>query len=226
MGALTRRGESMFDSPLNGGRAPRRERWTNYRCLRRWLAFNLLFVPILLASCGLAKNGLESRLQANASDYTTLYRLAKVGNVPPMRELLHSHRVDVDHRYRDNETLLMRASSDGYEDVVALLLANGASVNLCDGFGVTALGYSAGSHSISIARRLANAGSNVEGVKRGPPPLVLAAQASKYDLVRFLVDQGAKIDARDSQGRSALWWSEKVGDRRSADFLRVNGARR
>ena len=57
-----------------------------------------------------------------------------------LMELLDRPNVDVNYRFSEGSTMLMRAASAGYEEVVDRLLEMGANVNLYNDEEYTALG--------------------------------------------------------------------------------------
>jgi ankyrin repeat protein len=57
--------------------------------------------------------------------------------------------------------------------------------------------------NVRSMRLLQMAGARVNG-QGGCAPLLLAASEGRLDAVRYLLDQGADVNARDERGRSAL----------------------
>jgi len=55
------------------------------------------------------------------------------------------------------------------------------------------------------------------------PPLVAAASRGNYDAVKFLLDKGANVDARDNQGITALMMAT-VNDAQTVEYLLGRGA--
>ncbi|KAI5837291.1 ankyrin repeat-containing domain protein [Morchella snyderi] len=101
------------------------------------------------------------------------------------------------------KTALLAAAAGGNIQVVKYLLDRGANVNAQPGVGayLTALGETAKRGNIPLARLLLNAGANVNA-SRGPDfkttEGVLQTAASGWghrDMVRFLLDAGAEVDA-------------------------------
>jgi ankyrin repeat protein len=46
----------------------------------------------------------------------------------------------------------------------------------------------------------------------------------KPDVVKLLLDKGANIDARDSQGHTALWWAVDGNKADLVNLLQARGA--
>jgi ankyrin repeat protein len=59
-------------------------------------------------------------------------------------------------------------------------------------------------------RRLLAAGANIDATdaEHDEPAMVLATRFGDKKLVQLLIDEGAKINARDDRGRTALFFAE------------------
>ena len=72
--------------------------------------------------------------------------------------------------------------------------------------GFTPLLYAARDGRLSAARRLVEAGADIELADgNGIRPLLMALLNNKLDVARFLVSKGANVNADDFWGRSPLW---------------------
>ena len=64
--------------------------------------------------------------------------------------------------------------------------------------------------------------------RNGWQPIHEAARAGHADVVKYLIEQGAKVNDRtnDGKGASALWWAEQMfnDDHPVVIILRRNGA--
>jgi ankyrin repeat protein len=112
-------------------------------------------------------------------------------------------------------TPFVRAAQSGDSELMKLLLAHGADPNLATDFGDTALSAAAGigwvegvtyEHSVpenlEAVRLLLNLGLNPNSANHdGRTPLMGAALKGRSDVVRLLVDHGAKLDTRDHGSR-------------------------
>ncbi|MGM0420440.1 MAG: ankyrin repeat domain-containing protein [Bacillota bacterium] len=90
--------------------------------------------------------------------------------------------------------------------VVMVLIENGAIIEARDNSGRSAL-YNAARYndSLVVLRTLINYGAAVNVVANdGTTPLLAAAEAGHDDKIRILVRAGARINQRDSQGRTVL----------------------
>jgi hypothetical protein len=120
---------------------------------------------------------------------------ARTGDLEELKVLLK--RRDVKY-LSDSEgvTPLDLASMNGHTEVVELLLANGAS---CDG---------SRTHSTTDNR----------------PPLSIAALNGHKEVVKLLLANRARVDYRDSEGRTALHEVAASGDKELAELLLSNKA--
>jgi ankyrin repeat protein len=112
-------------------------------------------------------------------------------------------------------TPFVRAAQSGDTSLLKLLLAHGADPNLATDFGDTALSAAAGigwvegvtyEHSVAenveAVRLLLNLGLDPNSANHdGRTPLMGAALKGRSDVVRLLVDHGAKLETRDRGSR-------------------------
>jgi ankyrin repeat protein len=104
-------------------------------------------------------------------------------------------------------------------DVIRLLVAHGAAIDVQDKGGVTALHRAVRARSPSAVRALLEAGAAADGASnKGSTPLHLAAQSTgaggtagaeveQIEIIRLLREHGADPSVNDLRGRSALDWS-------------------
>jgi ankyrin repeat protein len=123
-------------------------------------------------------------------------------------------------------TSLMRAAKNGDAAAIRLLLEHGANPNAQQKNGTTALMLAAGlgrgtgaftkdyateAELLESVKLLVAAGADVNAVNdEGDSPLHYGAQASD-DIVKFLADKGAKLDAKDKKGRTPVEMALGVG---------------
>ncbi|HEX5228693.1 MAG TPA: ankyrin repeat domain-containing protein [Bryobacteraceae bacterium] len=126
----------------------------------------------------------------------------------------------------EGSTPLMRAAKNGDSDAIRLLLKYGADPNARQKNQTTALMFAAGlgrgtgaftkdyateAELLESVQVLVAAGADVNAVNdTGETPLHYGAQASD-DIVKFLAAHGAKLDAKDSKGRTPVEMALGVG---------------
>ncbi|KAL9018033.1 MAG: hypothetical protein Q9185_004635 [Variospora sp. 1 TL-2023] len=97
---------------------------------------------------------------------------------------------------------LISTSASGHMDDVRMLLRKGVYVNAQDGVGETALGLATRNGHIGIVELLLNYQADFDNYSKGfTVPLHLATASGKFDVVRLMLQRGAKILGTD-QGSS------------------------
>jgi ankyrin repeat protein len=129
-------------------------------------------------------------------------------------------------------TPFLYAAHAGDVSAMRLLLAHGADPNIPTYGGTTPLmaasgvnwvfdqSYDEGAEALLEAVRLCSElGQDVNAVNSmGVTALMGAANRGSDDIIRFLVSKGARLDAKDKEGRTPLTWAEGV-------FLATNPAK-
>lgn len=133
-----------------------------------------------------------------------------------------------------NMTVLMRAAGDGNVEMIEEILKRGASLHLRDASGKTALSWAVKSGDTKAVKKLLEEGAkiaeedqllhrvvaytndpsllalleghgaNLEERADHLTPLMIAARNGKADMLRELIRLGAKVDASDEKGETAL----------------------
>ncbi|KAI0868926.1 ankyrin [Hypoxylon argillaceum] len=129
----------------------------------------------------------------------SLYRAVNQADADNVRLLL-GKGADVDAKIQFTPIIHIAITHES-NDVLQLLLANGASTKEKDSFGRTPLhwavyrGYSTG------VQLLLDHNADIEATNAdGATPLHIAAQEGSFLMVNKLLDNGARIDARDRRG--------------------------
>ena len=116
-------------------------------------------------------------------------------------------------------TPLHVAAEAGRGDIVELLVRWGADPNAKSPLG-TPLDFAICARRTPVLRMLLEAGATPgDGTIRGVPPL-----GRTQDLAALLLDLGAKVDRRDTQGRTSLHWAALTGEKQYLEFLLEKGA--
>jgi ankyrin repeat protein len=111
-------------------------------------------------------------------------------------------------------TPLLGAYKFGDTEVARTLFDLGTPLEFADGNGITMLGRAALNNEVAMARALIDRGANVNVVdKQGMTPLLWAASMDFGDpaMIELLLKSGAKADARNKDGLTALDLARKYG---------------
>ena len=140
-------------------------------------------------------------------------------------EYLLSKGANVNIRSRKGVTPLMRAAHNGNLQIAKVLLDHGAKVNLSDIYGFTALSYSVGKGHLNMAKYLLYKGANAKLVpkKRQMTPLMQAAYNGNLQIIKVLLNNGAKVNLTDN-GITALNFAIVNGHFNIVKYLLSKGA--
>ncbi|HVF62930.1 MAG TPA: ankyrin repeat domain-containing protein [Casimicrobiaceae bacterium] len=122
----------------------------------------------------------------------------------------------------DGNPVLVTAAREGSAKVVDRLLAAGAKVDQPNSFGDTALKLASLHGRIDIAKKLRARGAQLN--PSGWTPLIYAATGGHDQMVRYLLAEGAAIDARAPNGTTALMMAVHEEKFSTAVLLIAHGA--
>jgi ankyrin repeat protein len=167
----------------------------------------------------------------NLAGATALF-FAADGNHTPVAQRLIDRGADVNLAGRSNVTPVSAASYRGNDAIVESLLAHGADDRAPDQTGKAPIVYAAASARVDVVARLLKRDIDVNA--RYPNDLTLLMWASGPDesapepqailVVQQLLDAGARIDDRDTRGRTALMVAAEGGHAGIANLLLTRGA--
>jgi ankyrin repeat protein len=150
----------------------------------------------------------------------TLLHIASISSSKGVAEFLIASGADIDVKdYAENRPLHY-AAKRGDAEMVGLLLTKGADVNARSIRGGTALGECAAGGNKDVARLLIEHRADVNDGN----PLSAAVVNRNADVVRCLIDSGAKIDARDGNGGTPLHCAAYWGPKEIVQLLLDHGA--
>ncbi|XP_076823769.1 ankyrin repeat domain-containing protein 17-like isoform X2 [Clavelina lepadiformis] len=168
---------------------------------------------------------LDSGAQVNmpADSFESPLTLAACGGHVHLADLLIQRGAALEEVNDEGYTPLMEAAREGHEEMVALLLAKGANVNAkTEETQETALTLACCGGFLECGELLVRAGADIE--TGCSTPLMEAAQEGQLDLVKFLIQQGANVNATTTSGDSALSYACEHGHTDVADHLLAAGA--
>lgn len=145
-----------------------------------------------------------------ASQASTYGSPRQEDHLSKIRMLLDSG-ADVDHRDRQGRTPLSYAIRHGNFGIVHLLLGRGADVRHRDDLEKTPLHYLGRLTDPSTVKLMVESKADVNARDhRGMTPLMKAAwveHANGSEMIKVLLEAGARIDERDDSGHTALWYA-------------------
>ncbi len=154
----------------------------------------------------------------NTAGYTGLMVAAERGRADIVKLLL-DHKADPNVAGRDGSTALMLAAENNQPEILKLLINRGADPNRQDNNGWTAVLKAAYQGNPKCIEVLASQ-SKLE-VDRA---LLVATLMEKKDAVKALLDNGAEVDFRASDGRTSLILAAGKGNKDLVEVLLQAGA--
>lgn len=145
------------------------------------------------------------------------------GRIERVRAMLDSG-TQVDAEDVGGCTALMIGAYMGQEAIVTLLLDYGASVGKPDRFGKTAL-HEASEHGfLGVVQCLVERGADTNSETCSWTALLLAARNDHSEIVHYLANTGAQVQAQDYHMRTALHWTAMHGSMLGLQTLVYRGA--
>jgi len=141
------------------------------------------------------------------NDQETLFLASFQGDLERVRDTLHYIKGKGINAQHQGFTSLHVAAQNNYKNIVELLLANGADVNVKTGKGVTALHFSAQAGYVNITQLLlATDNIDVDAKdNQGRTALHYSVRGRHEEITQLLLDADSiDVDAKDDKGRTAL----------------------
>ncbi|MFA5504206.1 MAG: ankyrin repeat domain-containing protein [Vulcanimicrobiota bacterium] len=146
-----------------------------------------------------------------------IHRASADGQVEPVRTALAANPDLVKARDSSGYTPLHHAAIGGHPEVVEVLLAHGARVDVLGSRGETALFLASSAGSAEVVKLLLQNGADPNKAgSDGKTPLHKAAMVGNAEAVEALLTAGAMPETKDRSGRTALDLAERyqAGDSR------------
>ena len=214
----------------------------------------ILFIFVFITTAGtllsgelydkVEQNDIEAvmNLLAEGADINEQVEVGGAGTMTPllaacfyryedMAKLLISKGADINIKTATGQTPLMFACYHS-EEIAKLLVSKGAEISVKDGTGAFSICISAimdGSVPITLAEFLLSKGVNVDetnttGPVAGYTSLMIVARNKKPDLVKFLIKNGANVNAKAKDGATPLSMAAKEKDTAMIKLLKDLGA--
>lgn len=153
-----------------------------------------------------------------------LLAFQKVLDDYPTSSIIQSTKQMIERINQQKENLpFLDAVRKGDIEQVSKFIDEGAKVNYKDIDGFTALYY--GISNINMVKLLIKAGADVNAsLYWDSTPLEVAVWSSSMDIIRLLVENGARFDIKDKIGWTAFRWAASQGNYETIDFFISHGA--
>jgi ankyrin repeat protein len=174
------------------------------------------------ALLGITLIALATALPVQAQQVLDDLIVAVTNDRPAEVRRLLARGVDPDSVDRNGDPMLVLAARNGSAGAVDALLAGRARPDLANPHGDTAMLVAALKGNLALVRRLHTAGATLDGP--GWTPLIYAATGGHEPVVRYLLDQGARVDAGSPNGTTALMMAVREHRVDIADLLLARGA--
>ncbi|KAL7796213.1 hypothetical protein V8C43DRAFT_314272 [Trichoderma afarasin] len=147
-----------------------------------------------------------------------LSHLAELGDQTMVKfYLVSSDKANIESEDKNGWTPLWWAAKNGHENVIKLLLAAGANINIKDKHGQTLLGRALIFHVVNkeheaVIKLLLTAGADTNAKDEdGLTALSWATKIGYEAAIHLLLAAGADVHVKDKNGWTPLWWAAMKG---------------
>ena len=156
----------------------------------------------------------------------SLVDLVRAGKRELVLAELESPRADVDARAPDGSTALHWATYAADRELVAALLAAGATADVTSRYGATPLAEAVKLADVELVRMLLDAGADPDSPNAdNQTALMLAASLGSLEVAKLLIERGADVNAVETfRGQNALMWAAGNDHPDVVDLLLAHGA--
>ena len=154
---------------------------------------------------------------ASAGAFDDFFRAVRTDNTRTVTDLLVRGFDPNTHDESGQSALTLAVREDATQVLNVLLKHPHLDVNALNRAGETALMLAALKGDLALARRLAEHGAAIN--QPGWNALHYAATGPEPQVVAWLLERGAALDARSPNGTTALMMAARYGNERSAELL-------
>ena len=177
---------------------------------------DLDFVKTLINS-GIDINGIGSE------GFTPLM-MASSNDEAEIVDYLLKQGADVNQTF-NGWTALMEAADEGALASMKHLLSAGADVNYYGtAYSPTAISMAASEGKLACLKLLLAHGADINGIGKSIPPLHIAAEEDKRNIIEYLISQKVDLDKKDAGGHTALMYAAAEGQEYTVVLLVEAGA--
>ncbi|XP_071098244.1 uncharacterized protein [Haliotis cracherodii] len=184
--------------------------------------------PIMLAARVGDKNEFDRLIQTPGIDLSVsdkqsnnLLHIACLGGNSDIVSDLLSREMDINARGQYGRTPLMLAAQKGHTPLINLLIRHGVNSKLVDRDGNSAIHMACLGAELNVMKYLVEKeGFDVnEKGKNGMTPVMIAAEKSYEDIVRYLVEKNCDLNSLDTDGRNCRSYASQSGNERIVAYI-------
>ncbi|KAJ5357569.1 hypothetical protein N7541_004727 [Penicillium brevicompactum] len=160
----------------------------------------------------------------DATDNPVLIQFIILDDLEGARMLLeYGADVNGGDRIRGSRPLIA-AIELGHVDIMELFLQHGASPHTLDNRGLSAMWWASRSGDTRVVDMLLRHGARINAIEYDQSPLMFATSEENLNMVSFLVERGADLDARNSKGHTAVMTAAQGSKFKILELLVQKGA--
>lgn len=145
-----------------------------------------------------------SELSTNEKGNTILHVGSENGNLEIVQYALNELHMNIEEKNKEGSTPFMLGVHSNKLEIVRFLLENKAMINEIDNHDKNALFYIVDNNR-EMFQLLINAGANISQEAKDKTTLLInAAKNKNYEIIRYLLENGANIHAKDDLGYTAF----------------------